>query len=112
MSGEIPTYDRAELEARQLAHLRDTLERVYTHVPHYTRAFDEAGVQPDDLTSLEDLARFPFTTKADRRANSPFGRVAVPRDQVNRVHASSGTTGKPTVVGYTRDDLDTWSELM
>jgi phenylacetate-CoA ligase len=112
MSGEIPTYDRAELEERQLLRLRETLERVYAHVPHYTRAFDEAGVKPDDLTSLTDLARFPFTTKADLRANYPFGMFAVPRDQVSRVHASSGTTGKPTVVGYTGEDLDTWSELM
>ena len=112
MSGEIPTYERGELEARQLAHLRATLERVYEHVPHYTRAFDEAGVRPDDLTSLADLARFPFTTKADLRANYPFGMFAVPREQVNRVHASSGTTGKPTVVGYTSEDLETWSELM
>ncbi len=112
MSGEIPTYDRAELEVLQLERLRDTVSRVYAQVPHYTRAFDEAGVRPDDLTSLADLGRFPFTTKADLRANYPFGMFAVPRDQVNRVHASSGTTGKPTVVGYTRDDLDTWSELM
>jgi len=112
MSGEIPTYDRAELERLQLERLRDTVSRVYDRVPHYTRAFDEAGVRPDDLTSLADLGRFPFTTKADLRANYPFGMFAVPRDQVNRVHASSGTTGKPTVVGYTRDDLDTWSELM
>src|SRR6478609_11425517 len=112
MSGEIPTYDRAELEVLQLERLRDTVSRVYAQVPHYTRAFDEAGVRPDDLTSLADLGRFPFTTKADLRANYPFGMFAVPRDQVNRVHASSGTTGKPTVVGYTQADLDTWSELM
>jgi phenylacetate-CoA ligase len=112
MSGEIPTYERAELEARQLAHLRQTLDRVYQHVPHYTRAFDKAGVGPDDLTSLADLARFPFTTKDDLRANYPFGMFAVPRERVNRVHASSGTTGKPTVVGYTSEDLDTWADLM
>jgi len=73
MSGEIPTYDRAELEALQLTRLRETLTRVYDAVPHYTRAFDDAGVHPDDLTSLADLARFPFTTKADLRANYPFG---------------------------------------
>jgi phenylacetate-CoA ligase len=112
MSGDIPTYDRAELERLQLERLRATLDRVYTRVPHYTRAFDEAGVKPDDLSSLADIARFPFTTKADLRANYPYGMFAVPREQVNRVHASSGTTGKPTVVGYTRSDLDTWSELM
>ncbi|HEX3929212.1 MAG TPA: phenylacetate--CoA ligase PaaK [Nocardioides sp.] len=112
MSGEIPTYDRAGLEALQLERLRDTLHRAYAQVPHYTRAFDGAGVHPDDLASLADLARFPFTTKADLRANYPFGMFAVPREQVSRVHASSGTTGRPTVVGYTRADLDTWAELM
>ena len=112
MSGEIPSIDRAALEQLQLDRLRDTLARVYAHVPHYTRVFDEAGVDPDDVSSLADLARFPFTTKADLRTNYPFGMFAVPREQVSRVHASSGTTGKPTVVGYTRDDLDTWSELM
>jgi phenylacetate-CoA ligase len=112
MSGEIPTYDRAELEALQLDRLRDTLTRVYDAVPHYRHAFDEAGVTPADLTSLAELARFPFTTKADLRANYPFGMFAVPREQVNRLHASSGTTGKPSVVGYTKVDLDTWAELM
>ncbi len=111
-TGLIPGFDRAELEALQLERLRDSLARAYAHVPHYARAFDEAGVRPDDVASLADLARFPFTTKSDLRANYPFGMFAVPRDQVNRVHASSGTTGKPTVVGYTADDLDTWSELM
>ncbi len=110
--GLVPSLTREELEALQLERLRDTLTRVYTNVPHYTRAFDAAGVRPDDLQSTSDLSRFPFTTKADLRENYPFGMFAVPRDQVNRVHASSGTTGKPTVVGYTRDDLDTWAELM
>src|SRR4051795_8185327 len=112
MSGEIPTYDRATLEALQLERLRDSLARVYAHVPHYRRAFDEAGLTPGDLISLTDLARFPFTTKADLRAHYPFGMFAVPREHVSRVHASSGTTGKPTVVGYTAEDLDTWSDLM
>src|SRR4051794_26585818 len=112
MSGEIPELTRIELEAHQLERLRDTLRRVYEHVPHYRQAFDEAGVHPDRLTSLADLRHFPFTTKADLRANYPFGMFAVPRDQVSRIHASSGTTGKPTVVGYTADDLDSWSELM
>src|SRR3954447_26961332 len=112
MSGEIPRLTRAELEELQLARLRDTLARVYAHVPHYTGAFDEADVRPEDLTTLADLAHFPFTTKADLRAHYPFGMFAVPREQVNRVHASSGTTGKPTVVGYTAADLDIWSELM
>ncbi|MBA2956325.1 phenylacetate--CoA ligase [Nocardioides sp. MAH-18] len=104
--------DRAELEALQLDRLRATLRAAYEGVPHYHRAFHEAGVRPDDLGSLADLARFPFTTKADLRANYPFGMFAVPREQVARVHASSGTTGRPTVVGYTQADLDTWSEVM
>ena len=112
MAGEIPTLSRAELEELQLDRLRDTLRRAHEHVPHYKHAFDRAGVTPDDLHTLADLARFPFTTKADLRANYPFGMFAVPRDRVARVHASSGTTGKPTVVGYTKGDLDTWSELM
>jgi phenylacetate-CoA ligase len=112
MSGEIPGLTRDELEAHQLERLRATLARVHEHVPHYRQAFTDAGVHPDDLTTLDDLRHFPFTTKADLRDNYPYGMFAVPREQVNRVHASSGTTGKPTVVGYTADDLDTWSELM
>ncbi len=111
MTGEVPGLTREELEELQLARLRDTLRRA-SGVPHYAAAFREAGVSPDDLTSLPDLARFPFTTKADLRANYPFGMFAVPREQVARVHASSGTTGKPTVVGYTAEDVDTWAELM
>ena len=95
MTGEIPTLDREELEALQLERLRATLHTAYARVPHYTRAFDAAGVRPDDLTTLADLARFPFTTKADLRENYPFGMFAVPREQVSRVHASSGTTGTP-----------------
>jgi phenylacetate-CoA ligase len=101
-----------ELRALQLQRLRDTLARVYAHVPHYTAAFDQAGVRPDDLGSLDDLARFPFTAKADLRDNYPFGMFAVPREDVVRVHASSGTTGRPTVVGYTADDIDMWSDVM
>src|SRR3954469_12664877 len=112
MSGEIPTFDRAELERLQLGRLQDTLARVYVHVPHYRRAFDGAGGRPDELKSLADLARFPFTTKGDLRANYPFGMFAVPREQVSRVHASSGTTGQPTVVGYTAADVDMWSDVM
>ncbi len=112
MAGEIPGTDRAELEALQLVRLRATLATAYERVPHYRRAFHEAGVSPADLESLADLARFPFTTKADLRANYPFGMFAVPREQVARVHASSGTTGKPTVVGYTAQDIDTWAEVM
>ncbi|MDX6358493.1 MAG: phenylacetate-CoA ligase, partial [Nocardioidaceae bacterium] len=103
---------RDELEAHQLERLRETVLRVHRHVPHYRQAFADAGVHPDDLSSLADLRHFPFTTKADLRANYPYGMFAVPREQVNRIHASSGTTGKPTVVGYTAGDLDTWSELM
>jgi phenylacetate-CoA ligase len=101
-----------ELRALQLDRLRDTVERVYEHVPHYRRAFDAAGVRPADLQSLADLARFPFTGKEDLRANYPFGLFAVPREEVVRVHASSGTTGRPTVVGYTQRDLETWSDLV
>jgi len=108
----IETASRDELQALQLQRLRDSLRRAYAHVPHYRRAFDERGVHPDDLKSLADLATFPFTTKQDLRANYPFGMFAVPREQVVRVHASSGTTGKPTVVGYTQGDIDRWAELM
>ena len=112
MAGEIPDLGRAELEELQLQRLRETLRRAHDHVPHYRHAFAQAGVTPDDLHTLADLARFPFTAKADLRANYPFGMFAVPREQVSRLHASSGTTGQPTVVGYTATDVDTWSELM
>jgi phenylacetate-CoA ligase len=101
-----------ELRALQLDRLRGTLRHAYDNVPHYRAAFDAAGVSPDDCTSLADVARFPFTTKADLRDNYPFGMFAVPKSQVRRVHASSGTTGRPTVVGYTEQDLDTWAALM
>jgi phenylacetate-CoA ligase len=103
---------RDELSALQLDRLRWSLRHAYDNVPHYRRAFDEAGVTPDDLRDLDDLANFPFTTKADLRANYPFGMFAVPRSQVVRLHASSGTTGHATVVGYTARDIDTWSGLM
>ncbi|MBJ2144764.1 AMP-binding protein, partial [Delftia acidovorans] len=92
--------------------LRWSLQHAYDHVPHYRRAFDEKGVHPSDLRTLSDLARFPFTTKKDLRENYPFGMFAVPRQKVARVHASSGTTGKPTVVGYTLKDLDNWANLV
>ena len=105
-------YDVEELRDLQLRRLQATLRRVYDHVPHYTTAFDAAGVHPDDLESLADLRRFPVTSKADLRDNYPFGMFAVPRREMARVHASSGTTGLPTVVGYTLDDIDVWSELM
>ena len=110
--GEVPDISLEQLRDPQLTHLRETLTRVYDHVPHYRHAFDEAGVKPADLETLADLSRFPFTTKDDLRQNYPYGMFAVPRGQVSRIHASSGTTGKPTVVGYTSDDLDVWSELM
>jgi phenylacetate-CoA ligase len=108
----VSTADIDTLRALQVERLQATLHRVYARVPHYRRAFDEAGVRPDDLGSLEDLARFPFTTKEHLRANYPFGLFAAPREDVVRVHASSGTTGKPTVVGYTRQDIETWAELV
>ncbi len=101
-----------ELRALQLERLRDTLDRVYDRVPHYRRAFDAAGIRPTDLESLDDLARFPFTGKEHLRANYPFGMFAVPREEIVRLHASSGTTGRPTVVGYTQQDIDTWAELV
>ncbi len=101
-----------ELRGLQLARLREILGHAYDRVDHYRRAFDSAGVVPADLQDLHDLARFPFLTKADLRDNYPFGLFAVPRSEVVRVHASSGTTGKPTVVGYTAGDIDVWSRLM
>ncbi len=112
VAGEIPGLTRAELEDLQLERLRTTLRTAYDHVPHYRHAFTAAGVVPEDLHTLSDLAHFPFTAKADLRENYPFGMFAVPREQVARVHASSGTTGRPTVVGYTREDVDTWAEVM
>ncbi|WP_157268076.1 phenylacetate--CoA ligase PaaK [Azohydromonas aeria] len=113
--GDLEPIERAsrdEVQALQLQRLRATLERAYENVPHYRRAFDERGVHPTDLKSLADIAKFPFTTKRDLRENYPFGMFAVPREQVARVHASSGTTGKPTVVGYTRNDIDHWADLV
>ncbi|NGM20859.1 phenylacetate--CoA ligase [Roseomonas stagni] len=100
------------LRALQLERLQATLRLAYDKVPHYRRAFDSAGVTPDDLHRLEDLRRFPFTTKADLRDNYPFGMFAVPREKLARIHASSGTTGKPTVVGYTADDVAMWAQVM
>ena len=108
----IETASRDELQALQLQRLKATLKTAYERVPHYRKAFDDQGVHPDDLKTLADLAHFPFTAKADLRANYPFGMFAVPRDQVVRVHASSGTTGKPTVVGYTQADIDHWAQLV
>ncbi|MEW6771153.1 MAG: phenylacetate--CoA ligase [Bacillota bacterium] len=106
------TLPRRELEALQLERLQKQLSRVYRKVPYYRRRLEAAGVKPEDLRSLADLARLPFTTKEDIRTNYPFGLFAVPLDRVVRIHASSGTTGKPTVVGYTKKDLRTWAELI
>src|SRR4051794_22692885 len=113
--GDLEPIERAsrdELQALQLERLKWTLRHAYENVAHYRRAFDEAGVHPDDLKLLSDLAKFPFTEKKTLRDNYPFGLFAVPREQVVRVHASSGTTGKPTVVGYTKRDIDTWADLV
>lgn len=109
---EFETLPREALSAIQLRRLVNVLERVYATVPFYRKKFSEAGVRPSDITSLSDLARLPFTYKQDLRDNYPFGMFAVPMDNVVRIHASSGTTGKPTVVGYTARDITTWSELM
>ncbi|HEX2774663.1 MAG TPA: phenylacetate--CoA ligase PaaK [Micromonosporaceae bacterium] len=112
---ELEPIERAsvdELRALQLERLRWSLRHAYQNVPHYRAAFDAAGVHPDDCRELSDLAKFPFTTKAELRDNYPYGMFAVPREQVSRIHASSGTTGRPTVVGYTRDDIRTWARLM
>ena len=108
----IETASRDEIVALQLQRMQATLERAYTHVPHYRKAFDAKGVNPSDLRQLSDLSKFPFTVKGDLRDNYPFGMLAVPRTQVTRIHASSGTTGKPTVVGYTKSDIDIWAELV
>jgi phenylacetate-CoA ligase len=109
---EFETLPREVLEALQLKRLQQVVQRVYHTVGHYRTAFDEAGVKPDDIKSLADLARLPFTTKQDLRDNYPFGLFAVPMSSVVRLHASSGTTGRSTVVGYTKRDIDVWSELM
>ncbi|MEU1291290.1 phenylacetate--CoA ligase PaaK [Streptomyces sp. NPDC005840] len=109
-SGE--RLDREALRALQLERLRASLRHAYTHVPFYRESFDKAGVRPDDCRSLDDLARFPFTVKADLRANYPYGMFAVPQERIRRLHASSGTTGRPTVVGYTDGDLSLWSDMV
>jgi phenylacetate-CoA ligase len=108
----IETASRDELQALQLQRLKWSLQHVFDHVPHYRKTFEQAGVHPSDLKDLADLARFPFTTKADLRENYPYGMFAVPMRQVVRVHASSGTTGRPTVVGYTQGDIALWAGLM
>jgi phenylacetate-CoA ligase len=115
LPGELEPIERAsldELRALQLERMRWSLKHAYENVPHYRRAFDAKGVHPDDLKELSDLARFPFTVKSDLRDNYPFGLFAVPKERIARIHASSGTTGKPTVVGYTLADIDRWADLV
>lgn len=108
----IETASVDELRSLQLSRLKDTLTRVYQTSPAYKKKFDAAGVHPDDLKTLEDLAKFPFTTKADLRENYPFGMFTVPQEQIVRLHASSGTTGQPVVVGYTQKDIDLWADIV
>ena len=108
----VEKFSVKKIRSLQLERLRWSLRHAYDRVPHWRKRFDEAGVKPSDCRSLADLAKFPFTTKADLRDTYPFGLFAVPMDKVVRIHASSGTTGKPTVVGYTAKDLDTWSQVM
>ena len=108
----IEIASRDEIGALQLERMKWSLMHAYENVPHYRKAFDDKGVHPSDLETLSDLAKFPFTVKQDLRANYPFGMFAVPRDRIARIHASSGTTGKPTVVGYTKKDIDTWATVV
>jgi phenylacetate-CoA ligase len=115
LPAELESIERAsvdELRSVQLERLRWSLQHAYDNVPHYRRTFDTAGVHPADCRDLADLANFPFTAKEDLREQYPFGMFAVPREQIARLHASSGTTGKPTVVGYTREDIRTWAKLV
>ncbi|MFE6823260.1 phenylacetate--CoA ligase PaaK [Streptomyces sp. NPDC057690] len=104
--------DEGALRALQLERLRASLHHAYAHVPFYRESFDKAGVHPDDCRALGDLSRFPFTTKADLREHYPYGMFAVPRDRIRRIHASSGTTGRPTIVGYTDADLAMWADVV
>ncbi|HAG06731.1 MAG TPA: phenylacetate--CoA ligase, partial [Peptococcaceae bacterium] len=109
---QVETLPREEVETIQLDRLKALLHRVYEAVPFYRALFDKAGILPGDVRTLDDMAHLPFTTKDDLRENYPYGLFAVPREKVVRIHASSGTTGRPTVVGYTRGDLEIWSELV
>ncbi|MDI9901827.1 phenylacetate--CoA ligase [Rhodococcus sp. IEGM 1409] len=109
---KIEFASRDRIATLQLERMQWSLMHAYTNVPHYRKAFDDAGVHPSDVKDLSDLAKFPFTTKADLRENYPFKMFAVPQDQVSRIHASSGTTGRPTVVGYTSNDLNNWADLV
>ncbi|NRH32474.1 phenylacetate--CoA ligase PaaK [Rhodococcus sp. MS13] len=111
-SQEIEFASRDRISTLQLERMQWSLMHAYANVPHYRKAFDDAGVHPSDLKDLSDLAKFPFTTKADLRENYPFKMFAVPQDKVSRIHASSGTTGRPTVVGYTSNDLNNWADLI
>ena len=104
------TLSRAEIEEIQLKRLKDTVQQVWDKVPAYRKKMEEAGVKPEDVQTLKDLSKLPFVTKQDLRDNYPFGLFAVPKDELVRIHASSGTTGKPTVVGYTKRDLEMWTE--
>ncbi|MBQ8825801.1 MAG: phenylacetate--CoA ligase, partial [Oscillospiraceae bacterium] len=106
------TLSRQEIEAIQLDKLQKVVARVYEKVPYYKNKMDEAGIKPEDVKTLDDLKKLPFTTKQDMRDTYPFGLFAVDKSELERIHASSGTTGKPTVVGYTKNDLDVWSECV
>src|ERR1700694_4769779 len=108
----IEMASRDEIAALQLSRLKWSLSHAYENVQHYRKSFDKAGVRPSDLRDLADLRKFPFTTKEDLRGNYPFGMFAVPRERICRIHASSGTTGKPTVVGYTARDIETWADVV
>src|SRR4051794_7220915 len=108
----IETASRDEIAALQRERLAWTLRYAWENVPHYRKAFAASGVHPDDFRQIEDLAKFPFTSKQDLRTNYPFGMFAVPREKIVRIHASSGTTGKPTVVGYTAKDIETWAHVV
>ena len=109
---KIESARREDIEKVQLSRLKDTVERVYSLTPFYKEKFDESNLKPEDITSLDDISKLPFTTKKDLRAHYPFGLFTVPMNEVVRVHSSSGTTGKPTVVGYTKADMDIWDEVM
>lgn len=109
---EIEQADRKSIEQIQLARLQDTVKRAYENVPFYRQKLDELGVKPEDIQQLSDVQKLPFTVKDDLRAHYPFGLLAVPMKQVNRIHASSGTTGSSTVVTYTKQDLENWSECI
>ncbi|MDR2013702.1 MAG: phenylacetate--CoA ligase, partial [Rhodanobacter sp.] len=108
----IERASRDEIAALQLQRLKATLQYAYDNVPHYRKAFNNSGVHPNDFKQMSDLSKFPFTTKKDLRDNYPFKLFAVPRNKVMRIHASSGMTGQPTVVGYTKKDIDTWADLI